>query len=196
MQIDYNILITYGAATKKYEKGSVIFREGSIPHFFHQIVEGEVKLFSRNNEGKDFIQGMFASGQTFGEAPVLLDKIYPSTAQAIKDCVIIRITREKLLNILKDFPDITHQMVFSLAERIYQKAVSAQTLLCHTPEEKILSFFHTIKDTTQKKDRILIPFTRQQIADFTSLRVETVIRTLLRMHKQKKINIIEHKIYF
>jgi CRP-like cAMP-binding protein len=171
MQIDYNILITYGAATKKYEKGSVIFREGSIPHFFHQIVEGEVKLFSRNNEGKDFIQGMFASGQTFGEAPVLL-------------------------NILKDFPDITHQMVFSLAERIYQKAVSAQTLLCHTPEEKILSFFHTIKDTTQKKDHILIPFTRQQIADFTSLRVETVIRTLLRMHKQKKINIIEHKIYF
>ena len=43
---------------------------------------------------------------------------------------------------------------------------------------------------------IIIPYTRQQIADITGLRVETVIRTIKRMKEMEKIKIINHKIYF
>ena len=42
----------------------------------------------------------------------------------------------------------------------------------------------------------LVPFTRQEIANFTGLRVETVIRVISKMKANKKIDIVNHKIYF
>ncbi|WP_369791989.1 helix-turn-helix domain-containing protein [Sediminibacterium sp. C3] len=41
-----------------------------------------------------------------------------------------------------------------------------------------------------------MPFTRQQLADFTGLRVETVIRTLSKLSERNKVKIIDHKLYY
>ena len=46
-----------------------------------------------------------------------------------------------------------------------------------------------------KYERFLVPYTRQQIADMTGLRVETVIRTVSRLKEEGKISVIKHKIY-
>ncbi|OWP79845.1 Crp/Fnr family transcriptional regulator, partial [Flavobacterium covae] len=46
------------------------------------------------------------------------------------------------------------------------------------------------------KKKIFIPFTRQEIANFTGLRVETVIRACSKLKKTGIIEIINHKIYF
>lgn len=66
----------------------------------------------------------------------------------------------------------------------------------HTPEERLLSFLDDYKKkhyTTGEK--IEIPFTRQEIANFTGLRVETVIRTLSVMRTKKQVEIINRKLY-
>ncbi len=196
MPIDYNILIAYGGVAKKYSRGDFIFHEGANPFFFYQILEGKVKVFSTNNDGKELAQGLFEAGQSFGEPPLLLNKPYPSTAQTCTSCVIVKIGKEKLLAILKDYPDIMNSMLYVFAERIYKKANAAQVWVCQSPEEKIVQFLHSAVQRKNEPGTMLpVPFTRQQIADFTGLRVETVIRTLLRMSKQKKIKIIDHKIY-
>lgn len=44
--------------------------------------------------------------------------------------------------------------------------------------------------------KVLIPFTRQEIANFTGLRVETVIRTIKRMEEAAIVEIKNRKIYF
>ena len=86
--------------------------------------------------------------------------------------------------------------MLSTCRRIYKKASSAQVWVCHTPEEKITQFLRNAKGYPECDEKSQVPYTRQQIADFTGLRVETVIRTLLRMNKQGKVKIIDHKIYF
>lgn len=196
MQIDYNILIAYGGIARKFNKGAIIFLEGSMPGFFYQILEGEVKVFSSNHDGKDLIQGIFRTGESFGEPPLFLGKMYPSTAQAETKCVIIRIARDRFLNILEDYPDMSVRLLYKFAERIYRKASSAQIWVNHTPEDKILSFLSKTKKDPRDRSRALVPFTRQQIAGFTGLRVETVIRTLIRMSGEGKVSIVDHKLYF
>lgn len=196
MQIGYDILITYGAVIKKYPKGAFIFQEGTHPHFFYQILEGTVRVFASNEEGKELTQGSFEAGQSFGEPPLLVNKPYPSTAQACTPCVIVKLGKEKLLNILRDYSDIMSGFFYNFAERIYKKSCAAQIWVCQTPEEKILKFLHhNVEQETATDAKLLVPLTRQEIADFTGLRVETVIRTLLRMNKEKKIVIKDHKIY-
>ncbi|MBX3239398.1 MAG: Crp/Fnr family transcriptional regulator [Chitinophagaceae bacterium] len=196
MLIDYDMLIAYGGFARKYDKGSIIFREGDIPYFYYQVLEGEVKLFSTNADGKDLMQGFFKSGDSFGEPPLLLGRVYPSTAQACTASIIVKISKERLLSIMKDFPAITEKLLYAFARRIYDKATSVQIWVNQTPEDKIKSLFKKLKSEKGTKGPMLVPYTRQQIADITGLRVETVIRTLIRMSTEKKIDIIDHKVYY
>ncbi|MBX2930594.1 MAG: Crp/Fnr family transcriptional regulator [Chitinophagaceae bacterium] len=196
MQIDYSILITYGCIAKKLDKGEFIFKEGTTAFFCYQVIEGEVKLFSTNKIGKDLIQGVFRKGQSFGEPPLLLNKSYPNTAQATMPSVVVKIDKEKFTTIIKDFPEILNNIFYTFAERIYNNAVLAQVWVSHTPEDKIAQFLIRIKEMKEFNPAKPIPYTRQQIADFTGLRVETVIRTLRQMHNKGIVNIINHKLYY
>jgi CRP-like cAMP-binding protein len=196
MQIDTAILITYGAVTKKVKKGEIIFAEGGIARYFHQLMEGGVKMFSANSDGKELIQGLFHTGESFGEPPLFVDKPYPSTAVAIVDSVILRLGKDNFFTVLDDYPAIAKAMLTIFAYRIYDKAATAQILISHTPEEKIAGFLKKIKEAAKTEGPYLIPYTRQQIADFTGLRVETVIRMLIKLEKEKKLQIIHHKVYY
>ena len=42
MQIDENILITWGAVVKKYNKNEIIFDEGALAQFYFQIKSEKV----------------------------------------------------------------------------------------------------------------------------------------------------------
>lgn len=193
MPINYDILITYGAVAKKVQKGECIFQEGDMPFYYFQVLEGSVKVYSANDSGKELTQGIFTDGQSFGEPPLLLDKPYPSTAEAMTDGVIIRLPKESFLTILHDFQEIQSQFLFRFAERLYKKSSAVQIWIRNSPEERIVHFFKTLKN--HKKDS-QIPYTRHQIACHTNLRTETVIRTLKRMEKEGKIIIRDHKLFF
>jgi CRP-like cAMP-binding protein len=196
MQIDTAILITYGAVTRKVKKGEIIFSEGSAARFFHQVVEGGVKMVSTNSDGKELIQGLFHKGESFGEPPLFIDKPYPSTAIALVDSIVLRLGKEIFFTVLDDYPAIAKAMLSIFAYRIYDKAATAQILISHTPEEKIAGFLKKAKETAKAEGPYLIPYTRQQIADFTGLRVETVIRALIKLEKEKKLQILHHKVYY
>lgn len=198
MHIDDNILITYGGVARKLSKSENVFEEGEKPRFFYQIVEGETKIFSSNIEGKELTQAIYVEGESFGGPPLLLEKPYPSTAQATTQSVVMRISRENFIHILNDFPEISRAMLYSFAERIYEKSEMAQVWVGHSPEEKIEQFLikNKLKNPNDHEEENIVPFTRQQIADFTGLRVETVIRTLKKMSEIGKVKIINHKLYY
>jgi CRP-like cAMP-binding protein len=60
----------------------------------------------------------------------------------------------------------------------------------------VLKYFKSKITKKLAADKIIIPFTRQQLADMTGLRVETVIRTVKKMEKDGKLKIEGHKIRF
>lgn len=194
MHIDKNILIAYGGVAKRFSKGDFIFEENDNPRFFHQIIEGKVCVYSSNAEGKELIHGVYSNDEGFGEAAVLSELPYPSTAEAKTDGVIIKITKDKLLNIFKDYPELPNQLLFDFAQFIYEKEKMMQVWVSHTPEDKIMRFIEQKFEITPEKET-LIPYTRQAIANFTGLRVETVIRTLNRMKKEGKVRIENRKLY-
>ncbi len=196
MQIDYDILMTYGGVAKKFSKGDFIFYEDTQPYYYYQVISGEVKMYSTNAEGRELTQGLLKAGQSFGEPPLLLNKPYPSTAQTCVDSVVVKIRKEHFQNILSDYPEFLGRLMYTFANRLYNKATSVQVWVKQTPEEKIFQFLCNEKHKfTHCLDQPL-PYTRQQIADFVGVRVETVIRTLTKMCKEGKVKIVNHKLYY
>lgn len=198
MQIDLNILFTWGAVAKKYKKNEIIFYEEDLALFYYQIMEGSVRMYNSNDEGKEFTQGIFCNGNSFGEPPLFINEVYPTTAIASQESTIVKLSREKLMKILEDYPSIKLSFLELMARRIYNKTVTTKQIINQKPEHRIKSFLENYKKQNQLcfAEKHFIPFTRQEIADFTGLRVETVIRTLSEMNKSNKVNIDKHKLYF
>lgn len=195
MQIDLDLLFTWGAIAKEYKKNEIIFHEEESANFYYQIINGCVRMYNSNEEGKEFTQGYFKNGQSFGEPPLFIDEVYPSTAVAFKDSKIIKISKEKFLKILEEYPFIQKQFLNLMATRIHNKAKTTKDIVNQKPEFRILAFLNAHKNSDCPK-RELVAFTRQEIANFTGLRVETVIRELSKMSKTNKVEIINHKLYY
>ncbi|MBK9736349.1 MAG: Crp/Fnr family transcriptional regulator [Saprospiraceae bacterium] len=178
MQIETDLLITWGAVAKKYNKNEFIFYEGEPARFYYQVLEGKVRMCNYNDEGKEFAQGVFIAGDGFGEPPLFVHERYPACAVADSNCTVIKLSKESLMKILDEYPDIVKKMVFAFAKRIFDKATTARHVISQNPEHRIKAFLDRYKiDNGFKNDKTMIPFTRQEIANFTGLRVETVIRT-------------------
>ena len=114
-----------------------------------------------------------------------------------RDSVILKLSRTIFLQILEENPEIQKSMLCTFAQKLYDKAVSARMLNNQAPEERILDFLgYFKKKSTSTEDKILIPYTRQELANLTGLRIETVIRTLRKLSETNKVDIINHKGYY
>lgn len=198
MHIDTDLLYTWGAVAKKVPKNAIIFYENDPALSFFQILEGTVKMSYTNEDGKDLTIGVFKEGDSFGEPPLIIGEPYPASALAQTDCVILKLSRVNFFSFLEENPEAQKKILKLFASRIYNKIVFSKNIINHKPEHRIQYFLDNFKrqHCTKVNQKIKIPYTRQEIADFTGLRVETVIRTLTLMKKNKKIEIIDHKLFY
>lgn len=197
MQIDTDILIAWGALAKKYRKNEIIFQEGDSPRYYYQIISGKVKMFNVSTDTKELTQGIFTEGESFAEPPILINEVYPASAITVTDTVLIRILKERFVQLLDEYPALQRKFLNLFSERIYEKSLLARELAGSSPEHRIINFLTQYKKKCGSgKERKQVDFTRQEIANFTGLRVETVIRTLQKMNAKNIVSIIDKKLHY
>ena len=154
-------------------------------------------MYNSNEEGKEFTQGIFCIGESFGEPPLFINQLYPSKAVCIQDSTIMKLSKDKFLKIIDEYVLIQKSFLILLANKIHAKSNTSKEIINQKPEFRILAFLNSHKRKYEcNGQKVLIPYTRQEIANFTGLRVETVIRVFSKMNENKKVEIINHKIFF
>ena len=196
--IAIDLLEKYSALKKSFDKNEIIFEEGNLPMHYYQIISGEVKMSNYNDEGREFIQGIFYKGQSFGEPPLFLNQNYPANAIAVEDAEVLVLPKSSFMKLLEENANVSIKIIENLAQRLYYKSVMAAEMSTQEPEHRVLKLIdHGIAYFNFQKDEngYLINFTRQQIGDLTGLRVETVIRTIKALEKKGVLKIINRKVY-
>ncbi|RKF03714.1 CRP-like cAMP-binding protein [Tenacibaculum lutimaris] len=196
--IPEELLLKYHAETKSFQKDEIIFSEKQTAHYYYQIVSGAVKMNNFNDDGKEFIQGIFYKNQSFGEPPLFIDVKYPANAVAISDSTILTLAKSDLFKLLQDNPEIHLKITQSLAKRLYYKAIIASEISSQEPAHRVLRFIDYLKYDVHKiqgKYSFKVAYTRQQIADILGLRVETVIRVIKSLEKKGDVKISKRKVY-
>ena len=196
--IAIDLLEKYGALKKSFDKNEIIFEDGHLPTHYYQILSGEVKMSNYNDDGREFIQGIFYKGQSFGEPPLFLNQNYPANAIAVENAEILVLSKSSFMKLLEENATVSIKIIENLAQRLYYKSVMAAEMSTQEPEHRVLKLIdHGIAYFNFKKDEngYLINFTRQQIGDLTGLRVETVIRTIKALEKKGVLKIINRKVY-
>lgn len=156
-------------------------------------------MFIASPGGQEFIQGIFGRGESFGE-PALIGKFpYPGSAGAIEPCKVWKLAEDYFFQMLEENFELHLNLTQVLCKRLRYKSMVLSEISSHDPDHRIFSLLQYYRDKhAQPGDTapIRIPFTRQQIADMSGLRVETVIRTVKRMEKEGKLVLEGHKIVF
>ena len=195
--IDDTILSRYGAVEINLEKGTFLFHEKERAVSYFQVKSGKMKMFNLNSEGKLFTQGMFEAGESFGEPPLFDDSVYPACTVAEENTCLYKLTKAKFFKLLKENPEIHFKITKMLASRLLYKSMLLKEISSFKPEHRILSLIDYLKKENRipPDQKYEVSLTRQQIADLTGLRVETVIRSVKTLEKEGSLKLVEHKIF-
>lgn len=202
--IDPIILKKYGAKEIHLKKNEVLFREQEEALNYFQVIEGSVKIITDSPDGKEFIQGIFKTNDSFGEPPLFCSFPYPSSAICLEPSVISKLSKDSFFKLLSENFDIHIHLDQILCERLKYKSMVLSEISSYDSKHRITSLLNYLKQDEQpkntnkanpkSKENFTVPFTRQQIADMSGLRVETVIRTVKKMEEEGKLKVIGRKI--
>lgn len=151
-----------------------------------------------NETGKEFIQGIFSATESFGEPPLFADIKYPAHAEALDEVELYLLDKSVFLELLRTHPDLHLELTKALAGRLFYKAIMASELASHEPEHRILRILDYLKTqlhTQGEPFSFRVDLTRQQLADLTGLRVETVIRATKKLKQKGELRIKNRKLY-
>lgn len=203
--IDPQILRNYGVNEICFQKDEVIFSEREEAQNYFQIQSGSVKMITNSQEGQEFIQGIFKADDSFGEPPLFCSFPYPSFAIALESSVIYKLSKDNFFKLLRENFEIHLHMDKVLCQRLRYKSMVLSEISFHNPEHRIQNLLTYLKNESKRDDKSKspmirnkheyeVPFTRQQLADMSGLRVETVIRTIKKMEGDGKLKIVGRKI--
>ena len=98
---------------------------------------------------------------------------------------------------MKDNFDIHFCFTQTLAKRLRFKSMISKEISSYGPSHRILSLLKEYKKSKGYVNgtQLKVDLTRQQIADMTGLRVETVIRSIRDLHEKGSLKIEKGKVY-
>ena len=195
LDITENFIKETNAEIKKHQKNSLIINEGSTSLYFYYLLEGELSVYNLTPEGKEFLQHKVKENNFFGEPAVLLEKPFPGTVEVTSEFAkILRIKRENFLQYLKNNPDWSLEFTKSIAEKSIIKSNSLKNIVFLNPEDRIIKQLNDYKEG--KDEKIIIELTRKELSNMTGLRIETTIRTIKKMEKDGKLQIVNGKVFY
>lgn len=192
--IPEQLILDFEGTLKNYSKDRTIFNEGEHADFYYQIKTGYVKMFNLTEDGKEFVQGFFENGTSFGEPPLFGAFKYPATALTLASSEIYLLSKASFFELLKAHPDIHLKFTKMICKRMIYKAKMAKEVSIHPPDHRILTLLHHLKANAKIETDFEVPLTRQQISELTGLRVETVIRAIKKLEKSNALTIVDRKV--
>src|SRR5690606_2761026 len=195
--IPIELLLERGATYKEVDPGEFVFTEGSTAAFYYQLTSGRVRWCNIMDDGREVLHKVVHPGESFGDFPLFDGSNYAASAIADSPCTMLRLSASTFRELLRQYPEIHFKFTESLIADLRFKFMLTNLLPSHSPEEVIghlIQYFNQQgKLICQDCNRLMM--TRQQLANMTGMRVETIIRTIKQMEKDEKLSIIKGKVF-
>jgi len=173
-------------------RGARAYRTGADFNAIYFIRGGAFKNLVRNAQGHEFIVGFALPGDVMG-LDGYADGYYTSYPVALQDSEICELPYSELQALSLDSPTLRNVMQF-LIGRALARAQQERILLGRlSAEERLWSFLQALSHQLEASDgraySFELPMTREDIADFLGLQMETVSRAFHKLHAAGVLNV-------
>ncbi len=177
---------------KVYLRGEHIFRAGDDTEAIYVISSGSVKSYMIMKDGEEQVLNFYLAGDVLGLDGMGADS-YISSTVALESTTICRLPSSELphrelgqefLNMISDYLIRDHNLVLMLARKDADGRM-ASFLVNMSKQSKRLG---------QSEEVLYLTMTRQDIANYLGLAIETVSRTLRRFQDSGMLEVTRRKI--
>lgn len=157
-----------------------IYGEGDSADMFFKVVSGVVRTCKFLADGRRQIDAFYVAGDLFGFEAGSEHRL---SAEAVCDCTVIAYRRRGLDTLAAADQGVSQQL-FSYAMHSLARAQEHSLLLGRRNAlEKVAAFLVEWAEQSAGEDMVTLAMTRQDIADYLGLTIETVSRTLSQLER-------------
>ncbi|MDA9463141.1 transcriptional regulator [Bradyrhizobium sp. CCBAU 53415] len=167
------------ATPMRFTRNSEIYSEDEAAEYLYQVVSGAVRTYKILEDGRRQIGAFYLPGDIFGfEA----GGSHISSAGAICETQLLMVKRTALIVRASHERELTRQLwdAMVLELRRFQEHMM---LLISSAEDRVVAFLLDMSRRATKNGAIELPMSRQDVADYLGLTIETVSRTFTQLEQ-------------
>jgi CRP/FNR family nitrogen fixation transcriptional regulator len=161
-------------------QGREIFAEGDDTDVFYKVVSGVVRACKFLSDGRRQIEAFHVAGALFGFE---LGEERLMSAEAVSDCTLISYRRHSVQTLALKDQALSHQLFQYAMQNLAQAQGHSLLLGRRGAAEKVASFLLDWARHSADKRLLNLAMTRQDIADYLGLTIETVSRSLTQFER-------------
>jgi CRP/FNR family transcriptional regulator, nitrogen fixation regulation protein len=181
--LDQQIMLM--GAIMSYPRNSEIFGENEPADYLYKVVSGSVRTSKILSDGRRQVGDFYLPGDIFG---LEFADTHALSAEAVTDAKVLVIKRNAL-NALAGRDASVAAQLFALTGRELRRAQERIVLLVKSAQERVAGFLLEMSDRLAGDNAIELPMSRQDIADYLGLTIETVSRTLTALESAAAIEV-------
>ncbi len=164
-------------APMRFARNAEIYGEDEPAEYLYQVISGAVRAYRMLDDGRRQIGGFYLPGDIFG---VEAGDKHRSSAEAICDAQILVVRRSSVMARAEREKDLARQL-WTLTVRELQRVQEHSLVLIKSAEERVAGFLLEMAHRSSNGAAIELPMSRQDIADYLGLTIETVSRTFTQL---------------
>ncbi len=193
--------LTEERSIKNYRKKEDIYREGERPKQLYFIVSGKIKTYKTNDWGKEYITGVYQSGEFLGYISLIEEGAYGESAAAMEETTLSVIPKEDFFRMLHYNQNFAARFIKILANDIHEKEEKLLSLAYNSIRKRVAE---ALVDLVKEKKSDLrassengaehsITILREDLANIVGTAKESVIRTLTDFKNEGLIS-VDHSV--
>jgi CRP/FNR family nitrogen fixation transcriptional regulator len=172
-------------ATLSYPRNGEIFGENEPAEYLYKVISGSVRTYKILNDGRRQIGGFYMPGDIFG---LQFTDEHTFSAEAITDTKVLVIKRSALSSLANRDASVAREL-FNVTGHELRRVQEHVLLLVKSAQERVASFLIEMVDRAAGGNIVELPMSRQDIADYLGLTIETVSRTLTGLESAATIEV-------
>lgn len=168
------------------KKGEALYRIGDPLRSLYAIRNGAMKSTGITTDGRPQVTGFYLPGDLLGLDAISNDQ-HQCTSEALEITHVCELPLDALENLAKTLPGLQHQMFRIMSREVSRGESLAMMLGRMSADERLASFFVSYAERLHHlgmDDRAYrLTMSRQDLADYLGLALETVSRLLRRFQE-------------
>lgn len=125
------------AAKVHFKKGEMLFLSGEEAKGLFVIIDGKVRAFRHNAEGREHVMHVDTAGAVMAEVPIFDDGPYPASAIAEEDTSALFIAKDDMCHFCLEHPSFMFKVLKLMAARVRRHADIVEMLSFHEVGQRL-----------------------------------------------------------
>jgi CRP/FNR family nitrogen fixation transcriptional regulator len=172
-------------APMSFPRNGEIYGEGEPADFVYKVISGTVRTYKVLADGRRQIGAFYLPGDVFG---LEVGEEHGFSAEAITASKVLVAKRSALMNLAARDSGVAREL-WTLTGQELARVQDHIMLLVKTAQERVVGFLFEMEARRPAGGTVELPMSRQDIADYLGLTIETVSRTLTSLEHEHAIEL-------